>query len=146
MLNAIIKFTLHWALPAGRQGINFNRIGMYSFLLQIAFMASLGLIIYLFARAVPRIGDELPDNKPGSRFDQLISSFPIEKFDASIGAFMEKTLRKLRLIILRLDNAIGGYLNNIKKLSGNGFRNGQEKPSIFTGNGNGDNHSENNKS
>ena len=100
-------------------------------------MSSLGMMIYILARAVPRISDEITDSGT-SKFDKFISSLPLEKIDIAFGNFLEKTLRKARLILLKMDNAVGGYLNSIKKFNGNGFKNGngEEKPNLFNSNGN----------
>ena len=111
---------------------------MYSFLLEIILMLSLGVVIYIFARAIPRVSDEIVETRHNI-FDKLIASLPLEKIDTSFGIFLEKTLRKARLMILRMDNTLGSYLDNVKKMKGNGNqKNGQERPTLFSNNnGNG---------
>ncbi|MCX6703055.1 MAG: hypothetical protein NTW60_04350 [Candidatus Wolfebacteria bacterium] len=104
---------------------------MYGFILQILMMSSLALMIYLVARAVPRVGDDIAGS-PANRFDKLIAVIPLEKIDAAFGIFLEKFLRRTRLFLLKVDNIIGGYLNNLKRMSGNGHKNIESKPSIFT--------------
>jgi hypothetical protein len=108
---------------------------MYNFILQIAIMLSLGTMIYLMARAVPRIGDETSEIiiKPKSKFDQLVSSLPMEKIDAFFNNFIEKLLRKLKLLSIKLDNFSTNYLNKVKKykLNNNLQKNNGEKPSLF---------------
>jgi len=104
---------------------------MYGFILQILMMSSLALMIYLVARAVPRVGDDIAGSS-ANRFDKLIAVIPLEKIDAACGIFLEKLLRKIRLFLLKVDNVLNGYLNKLRKISGNGHKNGESKPSLFT--------------
>ena len=55
---------------------------MYNFILQILIMLSLGAIIYLIARAAPRVGDIEESFKKETfhqRLDKLIARVPFEK-------------------------------------------------------------------
>jgi len=98
-------------------------------------MLSLGIMIYLIARTVPKVGDEITENiiSPRSKFDRLFSYLRVEKFDVVFNNFVEKLLRKLKLILMRLDNFTNNYLNKVKKykINGNGQKNGEDKPSLF---------------
>lgn len=104
---------------------------MYSFILQIVIMLSLGMIIYLMARAVPRVGDEI--SKPAVKFDRWLGSLRLEKLDVIFGNFLEKLLRNIKLFLMKLDNLTNNYLDKIKqtKLNGNGQKNKEEKPTLF---------------
>lgn len=104
---------------------------MYNFILQMALMLSLGIIIYLMARAVPRVGDEIL--KPAGKFDRWLSSLRLEKFDILLSNFLEKALRKAKLILMKLDNVTNEYLDKIKKTkpNGNGQKGKEEKPTLF---------------
>jgi len=95
-------------------------------------MLSLGTMIYLIARAAPRIGDtvETAKKKSTSKLDRLIASLPIEKLDFIFSNFMEKTLRKLRLWLLKWDNFLTNHLNKFKKANGE-----KEKTELFGENG-----------
>ena len=97
-------------------------------------MVGLGTMIYLVARALPRIGDELQETP--TKIDRLFASIPLHKADAFLNNFLEKFLRKTKLFLMKLDNYVGGYLDQIKKINGNGKKNGEEKPTLFS-NGNG---------
>jgi len=90
-------------------------------------------MIYLVARAVPRVGDDITGAPAGS-FDKLMAAIPLDKIDAAFGIFLEKFLRRVRLFLLSVDNIIGGYLNKLRKMGGNGHKNGESKPNIFTSN------------
>jgi hypothetical protein len=103
---------------------------MYNFILQIFVMVSLGVVIYLIARAVPRVGDEI--SKPTLNLDRWLGSLKLEKLDVAFGNFMEKLLRKIKLFLMKLDNVTNNYLDKIKqtKLNGNGQKK-EEKPTLF---------------
>lgn len=105
---------------------------MYNFILEIALMVSLGVMVYLIARAVPRVEDETAEPRGRSRLDDLLSSVPLSRLDAALGNFLEKVLRKTRLVLMRLDNVVGGHLNRVKKFNKVGERLGEEKQTIFT--------------
>lgn len=114
---------------------------MYNFILQISLMASLGVMVYLVGRAVPRVNDEVAEPSDKSKIEKLISSLPLDRLDAAFSNFLEKFLRRLRLILLKLDNAVGGHLNKIKKMNNITQKNGEEKATLFNTNGvSGDDH------
>ncbi len=92
-------------------------------------------MIYLIARTAPKVGDEIAEDTSGhrSKFDKLFSYLRLEKFDAVFNNFVEKLLRKLKLILMQLDNFTNNYLDKVKKykVNGNGTKNGDEKPTLF---------------
>lgn len=90
---------------------------MYNFILQIFIMVSLGAMIFLVARALPRISETLNVSKAKSSW---LGSFPFEKIDAAINSFIEKTLRKIKLILMKTDNMVSRQLGKFKKNSDNG--------------------------
>jgi len=90
---------------------------MYSFLVQIIFVASLSVIIFLFARALPRISREEDAKLKFDLADKFAKKIPLEQFDKVMHQLSEKWLRKLRVWILRLDNIVNGYLDQLKKYS-----------------------------
>ena len=107
---------------------------MYNFLLQIVIMAGLGIMIYLIARAAPRVGDDIAHDIGGqiSKLDRIFSHAQFEKLDVIFNNFVEKGLRKLKLLLMKLDNLTNNYLDKIKKYKTNGNgKNGIEKPSLF---------------
>ena len=84
---------------------------MYYFALQLFFVASMAFIIYLMARALPRV--EEIDNQP-SAFNYIegwLKKLPVDKIDKNLNKNMEKTLRKFRVVILKMDNFIHQHLN-----------------------------------
>ena len=89
------------------------------------------MVIYLMARAVPRVADEI--SKPAVKFDRWFGSLRLEKLDVILSNFLEKLLRKIKLFLMKLDNVTNNYLDKVKqtKLNGNGQKNKEEKPNLF---------------
>ncbi len=92
---------------------------MYNFLLQIFIMVSFGTVIFLAARVLPRISETETVNAPKAKSNRF-SSFPFEKIDAAVNAFIEKTLRKIKLILMKTDNMVSRQLGKFKKNGDNG--------------------------
>lgn len=105
---------------------------MYNFILQIIIMASLGTIIYLIARTVPRIEnlEESFEKMPIGKLDRLINLIPLDKIDITLSTLTEKMLRKIKLGLMRWDNLMTDHLKKIKKTNGNGHSN-EDKPTLF---------------
>ena len=91
---------------------------MYSFLVNIILFASLAMMIYMLARALPRITDELHQTAVHvSFFDRLIDRLPMERIDIVISTFLEKLLRKFKLFVSKLDTVINAHLARVRKSS-----------------------------
>ncbi len=84
---------------------------MVHFIVQTLIMAALAVILYLMAKALPRISDE-PEN---SHTEKSRAMFYVEKLDILLKTFLEKTLRQVRVWILKFDNFIGQKINRFKK-------------------------------
>ncbi len=111
---------------------------MYIFILQIILMLSLGTMIYLIARAAPRVSDETigEAGKQFTKFDKLFSFLRLEKIDPILHNFLEKLLRKIKLVLMKLDSIVNNYLNKVKKYKSGDFGNnngkdGGEKQNLF---------------
>ena len=91
---------------------------MYSILANLILFASLGTMIYLLARALPRISDEQHNViTHTSAVDRLIGRLPMERMDNAISSFLEKFLRKLKVLVLKMDNVINNYLVQLRRHS-----------------------------
>ncbi|MDO8664379.1 MAG: hypothetical protein Q7K44_02415 [Candidatus Liptonbacteria bacterium] len=88
---------------------------MLQFILTTILMASLGTMLYLVARSIPRVGEEVSDKK--SFLDRFASSEIPEKIDTAFNGFLLKYLRKLKIVLLKVDNFI---TEKLKKISSNG--------------------------
>lgn len=91
---------------------------MYDLILQLLIFSSLGAIIFLLARALPRVSDTGQVEHSTSFFDRLLTHLPLERVDAALDSFFEKFLRKVKILVLKLDNLINHYLGRIKKTNG----------------------------
>lgn len=96
---------------------------MYNFVLQMVMMLSLGTMVYLAARALPRVGERVVPSSPAQYVDKLVKKIPVEKLDLFLSAVLEKMLRKSKILILKVDNRVTFYLNKFKKNS-----NGKDLP------------------
>lgn len=101
---------------------------MYNFILQIFILVSLGTIIFLVARTLPRITETETANIENKKRISWLSNFPLEKIDALINSFLEKTLRRIKLILMKLDNFVSRQLNKFKKDNNGGSGNGLIQP------------------
>ncbi len=88
---------------------------MYDFLLQTIFFTSIGLIIYLMARAVPRVTEVGDTAHAPGRFDRFLSRLPLHTIDERINIFFEKFLRRMKVVIMKSDNLVNKYLGKLKK-------------------------------
>jgi hypothetical protein len=89
---------------------------MLKFLLQITMVVSLGFVVYLFGRVVPRVSDEdIAKAKEQSLFHWLVGY--LERVDDWLLWLFEKLLRRVRVGILKLDNIISKKLSAFRKES-----------------------------
>ena len=88
---------------------------MLQFILTTILMASLGTMLYLVARSLPRVNEELSD-KPNF-LARLSSSEIPEKIDAAFNGFLLKSLRKTKVVLMKVDNFIN---DKLKKVSSDG--------------------------
>lgn len=91
---------------------------MHDFILQLMLMGALGTMVYLVARAVPRVPDGEAHLGSRGKLDAWLSSLPLERLDAVLNASLEKTLRKTKIAVLKVDNLITAYLNKVRSASG----------------------------
>jgi hypothetical protein len=78
-------------------------------------MVSFGAIIFLVARTLPRITETATVNIENKKRINWLRNFPWEKIDVLMNSFLEKTLRKIKLILMKLDNFVSRQLNKFKK-------------------------------
>lgn len=86
---------------------------LLKYILHIVITGSLGVIIYLFARALPRVGDA--DAMPRETLKTHWLMAYVEKLDERFLSFVEKLLRRSRVVILKLDNTLTRKLHSFKK-------------------------------
>ncbi len=78
-------------------------------------MASLAAIIYLVARTIPRIDENVFSNPlKKSFFDGIIAKLPLEKIDLMVNNLFEKILRKFKIAVMKFDNILTRKLSGFK--------------------------------
>ncbi len=87
---------------------------MVLFIFMSLLMVSLSAMLYLFVRALPRVGEEPAAAYVGGIAHAWRRSEIPEKIDAFVNDFLLKSLRKLKVVILKLDNNLSRHLQRIK--------------------------------
>ncbi|MEK7641021.1 MAG: hypothetical protein AAB389_03430 [Patescibacteria group bacterium] len=90
-------------------------MALTNFLLQIIVFSSLGLVIYLIARAVPRMPENIEPPRRANFFDRLMSKIPMSKIDDRLNSFLAKFLRRSRVVTMKMDNFINDRLGKLSK-------------------------------
>lgn len=85
------------------------------FVLQIIVFSSLGLVIYMIARAIPRVPEEVATPRRSNWVDRLMSKIPMAAIDERINSFFAKFLRKFRVVVMKTDNFINDRLGKLSK-------------------------------
>ena len=85
---------------------------MAEFIFTIVLMVCLGILLYLMVQALPRI-EEAPTDDRGF-FDRWAHSEVPEKIDNAVNTFLLKFLRKVKVLVLKIDNALAKHLQKIK--------------------------------
>ncbi len=85
---------------------------MFEFILANIAMVSTGVVLYLVVRSLPRLGETEVTPK-GLLEHWITSGFP-EKLDESFNTFAGKFLRRLRVIILKIDNVVSQSLQHVR--------------------------------
>ena len=86
-------------------------------------MLSLSAVLYLMVRALPRITEE-PNAEQWGLLDRWAHSHIPEKVDAALNGFFLKFLRKLKILVLKMDNGLSSHLEKVKP------ENNDKKPNI----------------
>ena len=77
------------------------------------------MIVYLFVRAIPRI-EEHPVREAVERQAGIITRFfknlPVEKLDQWVSKFLEKFLRKTKVVVLKVDNKVTMFLERVRAI------------------------------
>lgn len=85
---------------------------MLQFIFTDILMLSLGAVLYLMVRALPRIVEDPSEKK--NFLDRWAHSDAPEKMDAVLNSFLFKFLRKVKVLVLKLDNALSRGLRKVK--------------------------------
>jgi hypothetical protein len=85
---------------------------MMLFVFTLVLMFSVSAMLYLMVRALPRLEEAAAPERRGLLDRWAHSEIP-EKIDASFNTFLLKFLRRFKVFVLRLDNAVSGHLRKI---------------------------------
>jgi hypothetical protein len=88
---------------------------MWQFVFLNIFLISLGVLLFLVIRLLPRM-----DNKPVSRgfFERWLTSEIPERFDHFLHALYVRTLRRVKVMVLKTDNALTRKMESMRLESG----------------------------
>ena len=92
---------------------------MFQFIVTNILMLSLGTVLYIVVRTLPRIQDDGTTEKKGVLERWIASEIP-EKIDRALNGFLFKFLRKTKVILLKADNSVSEQLKKIKPEGANG--------------------------
>lgn len=84
------------------------------FIFTSVLMVSLSTLLYLMARALPRIAEEPAEADKRNFLDRWAHSPIPEKVDIALNGFLLKFLRKLKVLVLKIDNALSRHLQKVK--------------------------------
>ena len=85
---------------------------MYDLILRLLTFCSLGVMVYLLARALPRLSDG--GSTEISFFDRLIDRLPLERIDLVITSLIARFLNRAKVIVARLDSIVNSYIEQIR--------------------------------
>ena len=108
-------------------------IVMYYFLLEQIVLISLGIMVYLIVRTLPRVnGFELAQHQEAARkrLTVRIKQEWVDMLDAKMVRFLEKTLRRAKVWLLRVDNYVSRHLDSIM-MRGISKKDSDQQLSIF---------------
>ena len=104
---------------------------MYNFIFQTIIVVALGAMIYLTARALPRVPAEIetaPRGRTADLLERLIARLPLKKLDAATSSFLEKFLRRVRLFVLKFDNWIHHSITTIRATTNDAVKESSSVP------------------
>lgn len=85
---------------------------MLQFIVTDALFFSVGVILFLAIRTIPRIGEE--EGKKRGYLERLILSDIPERVDGAINLFLVKFLRRFKVVLLKMENATTRKLHRMK--------------------------------
>lgn len=87
---------------------------MIEFILIDVLLISLGVILYIIARAIPRVEDDPVTIEKKNFLDRFAHSDVPEKLDGMFNLFLLKSLKRIKILTLKFDNALSRQLKKIR--------------------------------
>lgn len=88
---------------------------MYDFTLQLFFIGSASLVVYMFVRALPRVADIDKPPTIYDYFDAWLAKLPLHHVDSRLNALLFKFLKRVRVIIMKIDNHLIHHLERVRQ-------------------------------
>ncbi|MDP2696352.1 MAG: hypothetical protein Q8O87_03845 [bacterium] len=88
---------------------------MYNFILQTTVILALGIVVFLVARVKSRVGVAPDTNERKDYVDNIMTKLPLAKIDNTLNSFFGKSLRKFKVVVMKVDNLTNIYINKLKK-------------------------------
>ena len=85
---------------------------MSLFILELVFFIAFGAIVFLFVRKLPYVSD-IPSETPSAR-KTLFKAEWVDEVDRKLIGLISKWLRKIKLLVMRLDNYVSKHIERIK--------------------------------
>ena len=106
---------------------------MLQFILTNILLIAIGGMLYLFVRTLPRMGESEVKEEKRTVFERWVMSEIPHEIDKVLNATMGKLFRKLKVLLLRLDNYLTARLKKIHTETnghGGGLTGNGAKPKI----------------
>lgn len=87
---------------------------MFQYILTLILMLSLGAILYLVARSLPRVGATGDEEDKRGLVERWVTSELPEKADELLNSFLFKLFRRVKLLLLKVDNVLGKRIEKIR--------------------------------
>lgn len=87
---------------------------MFQFVLVNLIFISLGLLLYLMARALPRVKEDTEEGAAPGFLDRWATSDLPERIDTILNSSLAKFLRKVKVGLLKLDNTLTAWLQKVR--------------------------------
>ena len=84
---------------------------MQHLFLELVLLISFAIIVYLMAAAIPRLEETKKDGSEGIERRDL----PLDKLDEFLIKAKDKSLRKLKILVMKADNLISKQLKSKKE-------------------------------
>ena len=91
-----------------------DAVNLFQFIVTNIFLISVGTLIYLVVRTLPRIDEHGPAEKKASLLERWMASEVPEKIDETVNTYTGKILRKVKVVLLKVDNVISKRLQKIR--------------------------------
>lgn len=89
---------------------------MSYFILEMVFLVSVSVMVYIVARKLPIISDIIEQAPVSKKEHQpIIRHEWIEAMDKQTSALTEKWLRRIKLVVMRFDNAVSKRLDRVRE-------------------------------